>query len=73
MLFCCAGDVIVGQTLAQAHVPDVFYLTVEATDKAVPPKFARTTLTANIVRNKNIPEFTEVSLETKLIHFVIFF
>ena len=54
------GDVILGQQLSQARVPDVFFLTIEAADSAIPPKSARTTLTVNTIRNIHRPQFTEI-------------
>ncbi|XP_076458561.1 protocadherin Fat 4-like [Babylonia areolata] len=55
-----SGDIILAQQLAQARVPDVFYITIEASDSAIPPKSARATLTVNIVRNIHRPTFTEL-------------
>ncbi|KAK7506436.1 hypothetical protein BaRGS_00002548 [Batillaria attramentaria] len=55
-----SGDIILGQQLSQARVPDVFTLTVEVADSAIPPKTAQTKVQVNIVRNIHRPTFTEI-------------
>ena len=60
------GEIILAQRLSQARVPDVFVLTVEASDSAVPPKSSRATLTVNIVRNIHRPTFTELRYGTSI-------
>ena len=51
------GDLYIARNLAQFKVPDVFFLTIEAADKAIPAKFDRVVVTINLVRNIHTPVF----------------
>ncbi|XP_046579035.1 protocadherin Fat 4-like [Haliotis rubra] len=56
-----SADIYLAQTLSKHGVPDTFYITIEAADRALPPKIATAQLEIHIVRNIHTPRFTSTS------------
>ncbi|XP_041364043.1 protocadherin Fat 4-like [Gigantopelta aegis] len=61
------GEIYLAQKLIDsAGIPSTFYLEIEASDSAVPPKTSTKTLTISIVRNQNAPLFTSPTYSSNI-------